>query len=278
MASEQAIMRLVLPARSENVGLVRHTVAGLAEAVGMDEAGVADSKAVVTEACVNVAIHAYDEGQEGPLEVLVGLGDGLFEIIVRDFGRGFRPQVSPPGAEQSLRIGLPLIATLSDSFELRGNPGGGTELRMALAIGGEEGNGASRAPARVAEPRDDTVVSVGDFDVAALVVSRVLSSIAARADLSVDKLSDTILLGDAIAGGSPDGFVDGRVQIAVSDEPRALAVKVGPLREGAAEKLLDSLEVPALGASLRKLAEDVRVEDAPEGEHLMFRISERQPG
>jgi serine/threonine-protein kinase RsbW len=277
MASEQAIMRLVLPARSENVGLVRHTVAGLAEAVGMDEAGVADAKAVVSEACVNVAIHAYD-GQDGPLEVLVGVGDGLFEIIVRDFGHGFRPQVSPPGTEQSLRLGLPLIATLTDSFELRGNPGGGTELRMALAISGEEGNGGSRAPARVAEPRDDTVVSIGDFDVAALVVSRVLSSIAARADLSVDKLSDTILLGDAIAGGSPDGFVDGRVQVAVSDEPRALAVKVGPLRVGAAEKLLDSLEVPALGASLRKLADDVRVEDAAEGEHLMFRISERQPG
>jgi serine/threonine-protein kinase RsbW len=277
MASEQAIMRLVLPARSENVGLVRHTVAGLAEAVGMDDAGVADAKAVVTEACVNVAVHAYDDGEDGPLEVLVSLGDGLLEIVVRDFGRGFRPQVTPPGADQSLRLGLPLIATLADSFELRGNPGGGTELRIALALSSEDGDGATQPPARVAEPRADTVVSVGDHDVAALVVSRVLSSIAARADLSVDKLSDTILLGDAIAGGSPEGFVDGRVQVAVRDEPRALAVKVGPLREGAAERLLDSLEVPALGASLRKLADDVRVEDAAEGEHLMFKISERRP-
>ena len=48
-------MRLVLPARPENVGLVRHTVAGLAEAAGMDEAGVADVRAVVTEACVHSA-------------------------------------------------------------------------------------------------------------------------------------------------------------------------------------------------------------------------------
>jgi len=31
----------------------------------------------------------------------------------------------------------------------------------------------------------------------------------------------------------------------------------------------------ALGASLEKLADDVRVEDAAGGEHLLFRISER---
>src|SRR5207249_553531 len=110
-----------------------------------------------------------------------------------------------------------------------------------LAIGAENGGGAEvGGPARIAEPSDDTVVSIGDVEVAALVVSRVLSSVAARADLSVDKLSDAILLGDAIAGRSADGFVDGRVQVSVSDEPRAMAVKVGPLREGGAERLLAS--------------------------------------
>jgi serine/threonine-protein kinase RsbW len=274
MASEKATMRLVLPARPENVGLVRHTVAGLAEAAGMDESGVADVKAVVSEACVNAAVHAYDEDEVGPMEIIVFVGRA-FEIVVRDFGRGFRPRITAPTEEPSLRLGLPLIATLSGSFELRGNPGGGTELRIAMAMPGEEEREGTAGPARVAEPRDDTVVSVGDFDLAALVVSRVLSSVAARVDLSVDKLSDAILLGDAIAGGSPDGFVDGRVQVAVSDEERGLAVKVGPLRDGAAERLLRSLEVPALGASLEKLADDVRVEDTAGGEHLMFKISER---
>jgi serine/threonine-protein kinase RsbW len=274
MASDQAIMRLVLPARAENVGLVRHTVAGLAEAVGMDDAGVADVKAVVTEACVNAAVHAYEEDGEGPMEVIVSVGN-LFEIIVRDFGSGFRPRVMDPADEGSLRLGLPLIATLVASFELRSNPGGGTELRMALAMAGGSAKGDGEGLARVAESRDDTIVSVADFDLAALVVSRVLSSMAAKVDLSVDKLSDAILLGDAIAGGSPEGFVDGRVQVAVTDEERGIEVKVGPLREGAAERLLGSLEVPALGASLEKLADDVRVEDAAGGEHLLFRISER---
>jgi anti-sigma regulatory factor (Ser/Thr protein kinase) len=275
MGIDQPIMRLVLPARPENVSLVRHIVAGLAEAAGMDDAGVADVKAVVTEACVNASVHAYDEGEEGPMEVLAGVDDGSFEIVVRDFGHGFRPRVDPMGGDRSLRLGLPLIATLASAFELHGNPGGGTELRISLAIAvAPDGAGVGSEPARVAESREDAVVSIGDADLASLIVSRILSSLGVRADLSVDKLSDAILLGDAIAGGSPEGFVDGRVQIAVADRPGAISVKVGPLREGAAERLLDALEVPALGASMRKLADDVHVEAAAEGEHLMFRVGE----
>src|SRR5204862_615973 len=142
--------------------------------------------------------------------------------------------------------------------------------RIALPIPAEqEPTAGEPPPERVAEPREDTVVSIGDAELAGLVVSRVLSSLGVRADLSVAKLSDAILLGDAIAGGGPEGFVDGRVQIAVADEPGAIAVKVGPLREGAAERLLDALEVPAVGASMRKLADDVRVEAAAGGEHLL---------
>jgi anti-sigma regulatory factor (Ser/Thr protein kinase) len=275
----QPIMRLVLPARPENVSLVRHTLAGLSEAAGMDDAGIADVKAVATEACVNAAIHAYDEGEEGPLEVLASVTEEAFEIVVRDFGHGFRPRVDAAGAEHSLRLGLPLIATLASSFELRGNPGGGTELRIALALPTDEkAPGAAPAPARVAEQRDDTVVSIGDAELATLVVSRVLSSLGVRADLSVDKLSDAILLGDAVAGGAPEGFVDGRVQVAVRDEPGAISVKVGPLREGAAEEMLGSLEVPTLGASLQKLAEEIRVETAAGGDHLTFKVAERGPG
>jgi serine/threonine-protein kinase RsbW len=267
-------MRLVLPAQPANVGLVRHTVAGLAEAVGMDDDGIADVKAVVTEACVNAAVHAYDEGEEGELEVIAAVGEDSFEIIVRDFGHGFRPRVEPLGAERSLRLGLPLIATLSSSFELHGNPGGGTELRISMALRPEHADAAGPGPARVAEQRDDAVVSIGDADLASLVVARVLSSLGVRADLSVDKLSDAILLGDAVAGGAPEGFVDGRVQVAVRDEPGAISVKVGPLRVGAAERLLAALEVPEVGASMRKLADDVRVEAAASGEHLMFRVGE----
>jgi hypothetical protein len=101
----------------------------------------------------------------------------------------------------------------------------------------------------------------------------VLSAIGSRADLSIDRLSDAILLGDAIAG-SPESFVDGRVRIALEDSSRAIVARIGPLKEGAAESFLASLEVPEVGASLRKLADEIEVESDVGGDRLRLRISD----
>ncbi len=58
-----------LPARAENVAVVRHALAGLAGQIGMDEPGIAGLKTVVTEACMNVVVHAYPRDRPGSLEV-----------------------------------------------------------------------------------------------------------------------------------------------------------------------------------------------------------------
>ena len=58
-------LHLVLPARAENVIVVRQAVAGVGEALGIPAARVDDLKTVVTEACNNVVLHAY-EGGRGP--------------------------------------------------------------------------------------------------------------------------------------------------------------------------------------------------------------------
>ena len=121
-----------LPAKAENVAVVRHAIAGLAERIGMDEAAIADLKTVVTEACMNAVVHAYPEDETGLLEIEADPDlDGL-TIAVRDFGRGISPR---PGVDRpSLRIGLALIAALSSSFEIRGGIGRGTEIRMHLPL------------------------------------------------------------------------------------------------------------------------------------------------
>ncbi len=273
MATLQPMIRLVLPARSENVSVVRHALAGLAEALGMEATKVADVRTLVTEACVNAVVHAYEEDEEGPMEVLAGRSDGSFELVIRDFGHGFRPRPHHANGESSLRLGLPLIATLADSFELHGSPGGGTEVRIRLEIAAAEASPDAVDTRSVAEFRAETELSVADNDLASLMISRVLSAIGSRADLSLDRLSDAILLGDAIAS-SPEGFVDGRVQISLEDSDRVIVVTVGPLKEGAAERFLASLEVPEVGASLRKLADEVEVESAVGGDHLRLRITD----
>ena len=125
-------LQMSLPARAENVAVVRHAIAGLAEQIGMDEAATADLKTVVTEACMNVVVHAYPEGEIGVLEVEAVPDEGGLTVAVRDHGRGISPR---PGVDRpSLRIGLALIAALSSSFEISGGVERGTEIRMHLPL------------------------------------------------------------------------------------------------------------------------------------------------
>ena len=121
---------LNMPARAEGVGVVRQALAGMADALAFDASVLSDMKMAVTEACTNVVVHAYDE-DAGELEVHMLAGEDDLTIIVRDHGTGIQPKptrTEPP----ALGLGLPLIAALSDAFEVRGSPGNGTEVHMTF--------------------------------------------------------------------------------------------------------------------------------------------------
>ena len=119
---------LTLPARAENVAVVRHAMGGLGDALHLDDSVLNDVKLAVTEACTNVVVHAYADG-EGPLTVAAGVRDGRLAVAVRDEGRGMLPRTDSPG----LGLGLPLIATLAESLELGGDEGG-AEVRMTFRL------------------------------------------------------------------------------------------------------------------------------------------------
>ena len=122
---------LNMPARAEGVGVVRQALAGMADALAFDQGVLSDMKMAVTEACTNVVVHAYD-ADAGQLEVQMLAGEADLTIVVRDYGAGIQPK--PARAEPpALGLGLPLIAALTDAFELRGSAGQGTEVRMTFA-------------------------------------------------------------------------------------------------------------------------------------------------
>jgi serine/threonine-protein kinase RsbW len=126
-------LELKLPARAENVAVVRHTFGGLAEALAVDEQTLADIKLAVTEACTNVVIHAYEPDEEGPLEVDATIRERRLRVVIRDRGRGIVPRPDSPG----LGLGLPLIATLAESLELGKDEQDNTEVRMTFALDDE---------------------------------------------------------------------------------------------------------------------------------------------
>ncbi len=122
-------LEFTVPARPENVAVVRHAMGALGDAADVSEQTLADIKLAVTEACTNVVVHAYPNG-DGPLVVRATIDGDLVTVVVADRGRGITPRPDSPG----LGLGLPLIATLADSLELGTGDAGETEVRMTFRL------------------------------------------------------------------------------------------------------------------------------------------------
>lgn len=241
----------------------------------MDEAGLADLKTTVTEACMNVVVHAYG-GEAGPLSVAVEPQPGGLLIIVRDTGAGIRPQADPD--VPSLRLGLPLIAALSSSFTISGGLGLGTEIRMLMPLHGEEAGEGSAQGGEVAAPppaRDrSTEIVVGRQELLGPVLARLVGALAARRDLSVDRISDAVLLSDAIAAAAPGGFANGKARVELDDVEGGFELRLGPMEDGAVERLRRGLELPAMSRSLEVLADELAVDRAEDGQaYLVIRFT-----
>ncbi len=131
-------LELSLPARAENVAVVRHVLGGIGDALDLDHEVLADIKLAVSEACANVVVHAYAATGPGFMDLEVTTLDGHLAVVVRDHGRGMTPRADSPG----LGVGLPLIASLAETLELTNSTDGGTEVRMTFATSALERDGA----------------------------------------------------------------------------------------------------------------------------------------
>jgi serine/threonine-protein kinase RsbW len=124
-------VRLTLPARPENVAVVRHVLGAFAEALKLPDGVVEDMRLAVTEACTNVVRHAYAGREPGPVDVLIRpTGDGL-DIVVSDEGRGIGPSADRDGPG----LGIPLITALASEVVIEPAPGAGSRLAMSFRRG-----------------------------------------------------------------------------------------------------------------------------------------------
>lgn len=271
-APDAAHVRFSLPALPANVALVRQAVAGLADSLGIDPARTADIKIAVTEACTNAVVHAYPD-HEGMLEVAMDVEHGRLVLTVRDRGHGMRPlpadRDGPP-----LGFGLALIASLSDEFGIAGGRHG-TAVRLGFDLDGADVAGApplSVSLVRDAEPpADGVVLTLGPGDHAPAVLGRVVSLVAARADFSIDRLSDAQIVSDAIAGAAAShaNSGDGTVRVTVQEQEGGFELLIGPLVPGGGRQLVRDTELPGLGCLLERLADELEVQPAPDGGELL---------
>ncbi len=120
-------VHLSLPARPENVALVRHVMGAFADALDLPEKTLADIRLAVTEACTNVVRHAYG-ADGGTMDVEIRPQPDRLEIVVADSGRGIAPSTDRRGPG----LGLRMIAQLADWVEVDRTVHAGSRVAMSF--------------------------------------------------------------------------------------------------------------------------------------------------
>jgi serine/threonine-protein kinase RsbW len=130
-------VRLRIPARAEYVALTRLALSGLADLAALPDDLVADLKLALTEAVSNSVRHAYGEGG-GFVSVAYELAHDSLAVEVVDDGEGFDPEKPPVLEGEELTeggLGIAIIRTIADDFELESRPGvRGSRLRFAKRL------------------------------------------------------------------------------------------------------------------------------------------------
>jgi anti-sigma regulatory factor (Ser/Thr protein kinase) len=236
-----ACVSLMLTSRPETLRLVRTMLSGFADAVSLDPELLDDMKTAVSEACNNVVLHAYGDGEQGPLEVTLRLDEDRVVAEVRDEGVGIDELRLLDDAEVGL--GIPVIRALTEDSELRRRDTGGTEVTMCFTAS----RGGARLytlPGAVAADDDflerlsgDAVASVSPPIVVGAVLGRLARALAASAHFSLDRFSDVYLVTDALADEVGELSAGGRLSFALATGAKRLEVVVGPLLAGSGTRL-----------------------------------------
>jgi serine/threonine-protein kinase RsbW len=121
-------LRATFPGTPPGVGQLRRTVGEVAEHFGLP-ADVADAaRLAASEAASNAVIHAYRE-RRGDLHLRASVHDGELRLVIADEGNGLAPRADSPG----LGLGLPIMAQVSERFEIVSGPDG-TEIHLAFPV------------------------------------------------------------------------------------------------------------------------------------------------
>ena len=105
-------------------------------------------------------------------------------------------------------------------------------------------------------------------------LARVVGALAARRDLSVDRVSDAVLITDAIAGGGARALRRRpRAGSASTSARGASTCASGRWSRARRASIREELEVPDVGGSLEALADELTVEESDDGEYLVIRFA-----
>lgn len=250
-------LSLHMPADQDTLPLVRQALRSLGETVDADLEALEDAELAVTEACANAVEHAYADGN-GDVEVRFAPGEDQLQVTVADQGVGIPVDIRTKGAGDG--FGLPMIAGIATQVDF--SDGDGTELTMTLPLGRPE------PPAAV----DGSVPGV---EPAERILRRLVAVVAAQRDMSSERVMEGLLLAELVARNSLRYLIGETVAVHIDLVGDGFELRVGPLEPGGAQAVIADSEVPVIGSVLERLADEVRVDHADDGERLTLRIDPR---
>jgi len=136
-ADGSQVVRLNMPAKPEYITLSRLALTGLARLRPLSDELLADLKLALTEAVSNSVRHAYADGG-GFVSIAYELSRDSLAVEVVDDGKGFDPERPPLLEGEELMeggLGIAIIGTIADEFELFSQPGvRGSRLRFVKRL------------------------------------------------------------------------------------------------------------------------------------------------
>lgn len=236
----RAAVSLIADATERTIGVAAAVAAGVADALALELEPATRLNTIAVEASRNVVAHAYPDGSPGPLELRIATpwegprrSSSSLTVSVSDLGEGIALTPTPgdpPG------LGLSMICALSDAIAIRSQPSRGMSLDATLAIGDQ----AAPVAVPAAEPRGTSLLSFGSVALLTAILPRALAAHVRDPALTLERLAETMVLGDAIARAvrsalsmeAPD------VRFAPRGDDGRLRVRIGPLPAGGAERLV----------------------------------------
>jgi hypothetical protein len=136
------------------------------------------------------------------------------------------------------------------------------------------GVGATPTAAEI-ELSGEVVATVTPVGLLSRVLGRAARATAARAHFTVDRFADLTLITDALGEFAAQSHDGEPVGFSILSAPRRLELAIGPLRTGSGAGLPESAGGAEPGATLERLADDVRIEKAEAHELLRVVFADR---
>ena len=137
--------KIVCKAQIENEIMIRCMVAVFVSELNPTLDELTEVKTIMSEAVVNAIIHGYENRADGQIQIEMILEGQQLEIIVKDEGCGISDlskarqplYTTKPELERS-GMGMTIMESLSDHFEIQSELGKGTKIKMIKNFRGHQ--------------------------------------------------------------------------------------------------------------------------------------------